>query len=741
MSFLPSKLESLFTILSYVLPVFILSIIWVPPISHYYVPSVLITDHVLDAARYQPDNSAIDEIRRFFQPPENKTNKQLNAEAEQIMQGKLDLSGFPSTSFTFPFNPLDLDKNGSKWQLFFASLAIPERLLNSYQVTGNIEFLLGAKEIISEFARYERNSWLPKGFLWNDHAIAGRIPVMAKFWKLYRNHPDYQFEVARDLFQLAARSAKLLVKPAHFTFATNHGVMQNLALLQICLAFPTLPNVDYYKHVALGRLCDQMHFYVNDEGVVLEHSAGYQKVGLKFMGIAFRYLTLLEMTIPEDWKVKYQKAEAFYSQLLRPDGSLPIYGDTDNGRKNHRMFSINFDANGKSERLVGKEKWIPKQPHSLYPVAGYSIWWNGFDESPNEKQSNQTVVAWSYFPGHAHKHADEMSVLLWAKGHNWWTNVGYWPYGTKGRAKAVSWAGSNAPHLINESTNSRRQTRLLSYGWSDSLAAIDLEREGPNEYVARRQVLHVKPNLWIVLDHTFGNKDQRTTTTWTTSSRVNLSKGELPISHILETEDSNERLTKFILTSKGAKISRFKGSFSPFAGWDGHRPASAVIVEQPANDSWAAAIWLLQKQDEKSQTFSGTPDMKYWKNPENWRIGLPLASGLMSTWREDDRIFVRKDARKAGIQKELLLSKPPQITNELAEIYTAYKNTAMKYSLKRYSMHRRLRATYFIIILFLVQEAFFLIYRRHCSKYCTILRGMSAFGWIAVGAWLFTVYL
>ena len=516
-----------------------------------------------------------------------------------------------------PFDASDIDKGSKQWQLYLASFKIPYLLLRAYEVTGRDDFLVTAQDIILGWASYERKAWLPKGYLWNDHAIASRICVLAKFWKLYRNHPDYESEVAKHIFQLTARSGQLLAKPSHFTFSTNHGIMQNLALWQICLAFPALPNVERYKQLALERMRDQMTFFINNEGIVLEHSAEYQKTGVELIGMASRYLTLMNIPIPEEWRVKFAKAKAFYAQLRRPDGTLPMFGDTGNGRDNLGPLVTNVDSNGKSEILNYSKNWIPKQSRSLYPVAGYCVWWDGLDAWPNEKALSQTVVAWSNFPGHAHKHADEMSVLLWAGGQTWWTNVGYWGYGTKGRSEAVSWAGSNAPHLIDENADSVRNTKLKFHGWSEHLAVIDLERRGPREYVARRQVVHLKPNLWIVLDHTFGNEDQRTTTTWTTSYHVNLRKGERPGSYILETKDSNVKLTKFILTSEGAKISQFKGSFSPFAGWESHKPASAIVIEQPANDSWAAAIWSMQNSFGPMLQFTEPPSMQYWEGPEN----------------------------------------------------------------------------------------------------------------------------
>jgi heparinase II/III-like protein len=725
----------------YVFPAMVFVSIWFPLIAHYYVPNIVITKEMVDSARRDPSDSVLYEIEGFFKSYRIKNSKNLITSAEMVLQGQVTIHGSISSAIGFPFDADDLDKGLPGGQLFIASFSIPDLLLSAYEVTGRDDFLIAAKDVILGFASYERNAWLPKGLLWNDHAIAGRISVMAKFWKLYRTFTDYQSDVARDLFQLVTRSAQLLAKPSHFTFSTNHGIMQNLALWQICLAFPTLPKIEFYKQLALERMKDQMHFYVNEEGVILEHSAGYQKAGLKFIGMAFKYLTLLDISIPEDLKEKYQKAEYFYTQLLRPNGSLPMFGDTGSGGRAPGKLGRNEDGNDKDEGQERNRSWLSKRPHSLYPVAGYSIWWNGLHEWPKEDKLSQTVVAWSYFPGFAHKHADEMSVLLWAKGHNWWTNVGYWPYGTKGRAEAVSWAGSNAPHLTNESNHSIRQTRLISYGWSDGLATIDLERKGTDEYIARRQIIQIKPNLWIVIDHTFGKEDQQTTTTWTTSHNINLRKSELSGSYILKTEGSNAKFTKFILTSEGAKIRQFKGSLSPFAGWESHRPAHAIVVEQPANDSWAAVIWLLQKQGEESQKFNGTPFMKYWKNPENWRIGFPLAFGLMNIWRENDRVFVKEDAKGNNIRKELQLSKPPQISEKIKDIQLAYKNVARKYSTKRYSMNRHLKATYLIVFVFLMQEVFFLVYKKTGRKYFATLKGISCVGWIAVAAWLYQVYL
>jgi hypothetical protein len=728
--------------LNYGLPILLLSGIWFPVLYHYYVPGINVTNEIIDRARQSPSDKTFEAIKYFFGSNKKNEPKLLINKAEEIMSGKISAPGDPSKKIRLPvdLNEINNLNHSLLYQLFILNL--PRILIDAYETTRSDDFLMTARDMIMDFAFYEKTKRLPKGLLWNDGVVAQRIAVLAKFWKFYRNHPDYELEVGRELFQLIARSAQLLAKSGHFNFATNHGIMQNLALWQISLAFPSLPNVDFYKKIALKRMRDQMHFYIDKEGVVLEHSTGYQNAGMRFLDLGIRYATMLDLQIPDDWHLKYSKAKKFYAQIIRPDGSLPMFGDTGSGEMRFEKIVENQNGNEKEEGRSWDQSWNIKQPQSLYPVAGYSIWWAGLDKWPKKKM-NQTAVAWSYFPGHAHKHADEMSVLIWAEGHNWWTNVGYWPYKTKGRSDAVSWAGSNAPHLINESYKSARHTRLMSYAWSesDSLAFIDLERKGPENYIAHRQVVQVNRTLWIVLDHTLGTESQRTTTTWTTSSNINLSKGELPGSYLLEPNCSNVKLLKFIITSEGAKIRQFKGSFSPFAGWESHRPAPAIVIEQPASNSWAVSIWLLQESIGNSCKFSCTPPMIEWTSPYDWNIVVEQSTKEVKIIRKNDYIFLKRNAKGPGIQKKVHLRKAPHIADELIELQTAYENAARKYPRTNYRIYRHRKATYLVLLIFILQEAFFLIYRKIEWKYFDLLRGLAFFCWVALSVCIIGIYL
>ena len=79
------------------------------------------------------------------------------------------------------------------------------------------------------------------------------------------------------------------------------------------------------------------------------------------------------------------------------------------------------------------------------------------------RDRSQTVMALSFFQGHGHKHADELSILTWAHGKRWLTSTGYWPYGIPGDESAYGWRGSNAPHWVGESANEARASTTVSY--------------------------------------------------------------------------------------------------------------------------------------------------------------------------------------------------------------------------------------------------------------------------------------
>ena len=743
----PRGLRFLPLLLSLLAPVLILCGVWWPDFAHYYIPTPSIPVHAVDTARGTPDDSLLQELAGFTSipgfPPDFSSDRDLTAAADKLLQGEVDIRGLPRTRVTVPFSAEDIDKGRGSWQLSLASLILPDILLRAYRHTHDDRYLLAARDMILGWAGYERRAWLPGGFLWNDHAMAARIPVLAAFWLAYRHHPAYDAAVAHTLLENVARSGYVLANPAHFTFSTNHGVMQNLALFHLSLAFPSLPDAARYRDTALARLRQQMTFYINTEGVVLEHSAGYHKVGLDLLGLALRYLTLMQITPPDDWPEKYRRASLFYAQLRLPDGSLPLIGDTANRPDPPSPPAGRIGPGWRAAALRSESAWRPTEPHSLYPVAGYSIWWDGLDHWPQPSHLSQTVVTWSHFPGHGHKHADEMSVSLWAGGQMWWSNVGYWPYDLRGRSQVESWSGSNAPHLVTESAKSQRSTRLVSAGWSRGLAAVHLERRGPAQYSARRQVVHLGSNIWVVVDHASGAAQDLTRTVWTTSPNIRLAPDQAPDSYSLRPADSPLAMSVRVLTSSGTTVKQVQGSFEPFAGWQvvdstsAPAPAPALVIDQPGRDSWTIVVSCLNID---SPDAVPCPDRieGHFSRDEDWVVALETRSARLALRRATDTIQVDGDLAPRRSQT-LALRAPADVSPAIEDLRRAYVQAASQYPRFKDVTRYRVRVSVAIVLLVTAQEVLFAVPTR-LKRRSHLFRALATLAWALLGTWLIAVY-
>ncbi len=723
----------------------VLLAVWLPHFAHYYLPNVSIPVTDIERARRIPEDSILRELESltpgFFVAQTVFDLRDPVPAADRLLQGDVEIPARPRTRITIPFSAADIAKGTGEWQLVLASLTLPELLLRAYERTGEDRYLFGARDMIVAWARYERQAWLPRGFLWNDHAVAARIPVLAAFWLAYREHRAYDPAVAATILQFAARSASFLARPEHFTVATNHGVMQNLALWHFALAFPTLPGANRYKQAALNRFSDQMRFYVNDEGVVLEHSAGYHRAGLQLVGLALRYLTLLGLPTAPAWIAKYQRALAVYTQLRLPDGALPTIGDTHGGADPRGPLTARVGPDGHSEPVAYQSTWPAPAPYALYPVAGYSVWWQGLAHWPDPTRLSQTVVAWSYFPGHGHKHADEMSVVLWGGGRTWLSNVGYWPDELSHRAEAESWSGSNAPHLADEPAQSSRSTRLLSSGWSEDLAALDLERRLESGYVARRQVIQVTLGVWVIVDHTWGASTGLTRTQWTTAPDVTVRLAAAPGVYRLQPQGGPLSMSLSIASSSRTTIRRLRGSTEPFGGWQvvntTPTPADAIVLDQPGQDSWTITVWCLE--DARPRVICpDEPGPAAFSSDEDWTITLPRRPTPLKIWRSAG--VVRADLDKGSVPAALALAPPPGIDAARTGIRAAYENAVKSYPGFRDLTRYRLRVTYLLLGVLGLQELFFALPRPLGSRRST-LRVLAVAAWLGAGLWLTVVYL
>ena len=716
-------------LITFAIPILVLLSVWLPEIAHYHVETASLSNQEIETLRHAPSDSSLQELTTLSLGLDfGLTDDQFIHLASTILEGKLSLPGYEPFSIQLPFDSSDLGQGLLTWQLIFSSMAAPEILINAYRLTHDERYFDLARDMILAWAHYEKKQWLPlTRFLWNDHAIAARITVLTKFWRFYRMRDDFKPEDARLILQFVLRSGEMLAKKEHFTAATNHGIMQNVALLHIAAVFPVLPQAEKFQRIAYERLQDQLAFYINDEGVVLEHSAGYHELGMMLIENILHYAALNGFTVPKDWIEKYEKGKRFLDNIKRPDGTLPQFGNT-------LGQSVYFGSSFPS--LINRES------KKLYPVSGYSVWWQEYRQALSIYPFSQTVIAWSHFPGHGHKLADEMSVLIWADGQNWITNTGYWPYGVFGREHVDSWEGSNAPHLVGEPENSTRKTALLSYLAEDKLAFSQLRRTGPDGYSAERQVIHSGENLWIIIDYTADRHPRKTTTTWTFASDLNVINGNWP-GQFLVNKPAFSCMTASFINSEETIPDRYAGSKDPFAGWvvtnkNQPKAAQSVVIENSSNGTWSAAVFSLEKSCQENEM--DQPQMMQWNSPDSWNLSLKHSGKEITFERQNHTISVTDtengftEYTVQSIDVESIAQAQNRITdtfNRVAEKYPRYNPDLFFY---------RTKISYLLLAVMLTQFLFFFLYAKMKLPYKKPLQVLINVFWILLGSYLSFIY-
>lgn len=709
--------------------------IWVPVVAHYYVPTPEISTEVITQHRSAPSPKRLDEItdRPLFIPLRVPDNA-LQAKSARLLAGELSLDRFPAVHLELPFAASNLDVGLPTVQLQIGSLVTGEIFLRAYEESGNTAFLRAAEAEVVNFAKVERSAWVPRGFLWNDHSVAARIWVLVRFWRHYRESPLFQTETALRMLQLVARSAEMLAEPSHYTFRTNHGIMQDVGLLQLAAAFPNLARVDTYRRIACERLSSHLKYYVGPDGVVLEHSAAYHLHGTYLLETAILLAEMNGCAIPNAWRDRLLEARQFLRLLVRPDGSLPVYGNTDAGA------AIDYNIPQVKQLLDGKDK-VPRGS-KIFPVSGYAVWWNSPPALSGEFVLNQTVVAWSFFPGHGHKLADEMSVNIWANGRSWITNTGYWPYGVTGRLETNSWRGSNAPHFVGEPERSQRSTQLLWHANADRFRIVDLERTlKPGKTRLRRQVLQVGSHTWAVLDVVADAQAVGVDRVWTGSPALKatpLGKNSV----LLEADGTTTAMRLAFTSNRDISVEEFRGRMDLFGGWvvvDGiPRAAHAFQVRQPAADGWVLTTFEVGERSEFRAR--PMPKMDRYDSPERWSLLVPDGDTWLRLTRRDPNLSLESESTRTSVQHVALVA-PENPHTSREEIRAALEEMAAKFPQFRDLLDYRILISKLMLIALVLQELTLLIILKLRPAWVTPIRLASSVGWLAGGGWIAFVYL
>jgi hypothetical protein len=558
--------------------------------------------------------------------------------ADEILDGRLNLAAYESIDVTWPFSADDLFQGGPSLQLRLCSLIVGEILLEAYAHTSESKYFRAAREYALALIDYERSLWLPKGYILNDQAVAARSIFLTKIVTLIADQPDADTEIIKKYLKAIDRSVALLGHPRYFAYHSNHGLMQSLAVFHAGVVAPLLPSVRKNLQNVFDRTDLQLQYLVSNSGVVTEHSPGYQRFNLALVAMLLRYASILEHPIPDHWIHRYQRAEIFLNHLQRPDGTLPRYGDT-GGQSSTILGVIRKEVDGPFD-LSELEKRPPREGLWIDTDFGYWSEWRG---------GTHLMAGWADFGPRTHKHANELSLIFWWQGQEWWTAGGYWPWGTEYRKSGTSWNGSNAPHLVAETANSDRSADVVSWYSDPDIALLQLRRSGPSNSFINRIVIRLYNDCWIVLDSLDSDGEHVLESIWPTLSDIDVKATDnFDAQFWLHSDDASFKLRAEVLTGPGAVYEWRRGSLDPFIGWTAEakiiKETSALVLNAPAG-SWHGIAW--QPVAKPIVPTDVLIKDVLWTSQEKWIIAIASDQGDLQLTRDNDYLVLSSPVKNA----------------------------------------------------------------------------------------------
>lgn len=633
-------------------------VVWGPLWRHYHVSVPEIDSAVLQRHRQEPADGVLAVVAEVSMMTDHPLRGDAAvAVARRILQGELALPFMPVLAIGDGFSPAQLEAGVPVQQVWIASLIVPDLLLRAHEHAPDPAYLAAAERYLRGYIAHEARVQFPEGLLANSHSVSNRAAVLARFWRQVRTTASD--ELARTLQTFARRTGTLLARPGFFIARTNHGVMQNVGLLQLAAAFPAMPEAASWRDTALQRLERQRPMYIGPDGAVLEHALGYHFHGVVVSGYILRLMHEMGQPVPEAWAKAHEGARAFMATLQRPDRSLPAIGNT--FRYAWRLPAlVQPDDEAWVAGLRGRASFSKS-----FPLSGHAVWW---DADAAGDDGVQTVMNWGWWAQHGHTSAQEMSLHIWSAGTDWSTNTGYWPGGDgAGAVLAAGWDGGNGPHLIGEKDVSERRTWVRGQAEQGGLRVLDLERVVANGPRFRRQVIQWQARQWVVLDSVQGAPDGTLRVLWTSApSTTQAAVGDG--SFTLQRAGVPQRFSVAVDGGAGVSATPLSGSRNPFGGWVAVDrkavPAPAVDARLPVSGGWMMTTLQLAATTEPPLRAL----MQRHTSAEDWVVQLPLPGEPVTLTRQGRTLTVT-DGQRSAVSVDL--APGPAVDAERAAIEAA----------------------------------------------------------------------
>ena len=289
-----------------------------------------------------------------------------------------------------------------------------------------------------------------------------------------------------------------------------------------------------------------------------------------------------------------------------------------------------------------------------------------------------------------------------------------------------------------EAFASERDSWLLAHGGDESTMFLDLVREASDGFSARRQILALPNNVWIVLDAFSDQTPRQAQIVWLSDDRTSVSATESRGTYLVTSELTRAALFAQFISSEDAAPFEVYGQQDPLIGWvigADVRKAPALVMQQSSQGTWTANISVLEPHGRSR--FAGRVRMASWKSPEQWHIVVPLMEGTLHIERDAARLQIRG----AGSASLLTLAAISRIDQGDESAYRAYESMVSEYGASfRPYIEYRISVSKIMVFLFAAHIVFLLVLIRYDFIGRSFLSVTPLAAWVILFFWLHLYY-
>lgn len=534
-----------------------------PPLSHYEGP-------IDRPSEYTAQVAAADI---------NLMNRPLRYEGPRLLfQPRDDLKSWPlDKPLDWSANPFN-DRN---WQYQLHSWRMMDPLLRAYMKSHDEAKLAEAFQYALDWYDFHWVQARNARMSWYDMSAGLRAFKLGLFFDRYLSGDlKPSAEDTRKLFSLISEHAKRL-QDEDFIAMGNHGLFQVFGLNLMCSIARQVPDCKHAPEYANRMFSKVMETQFTNEGVHKEHSPAYHY----FVRLTIISLGGAEKFGEPELIATLKKAEEVEPWFVGLDGKFVPVGDTSGGRKQ-------MQPPKQGEIALGD-----------FTKSGYAV----------VKAADSMLFVMGMANDHRHKHADDLSFVLYEKGRPLFIDTGKYGYNEDDMRRYV--VSAKAHNTVSLEDNNIRPQDIRYTG--SSLTQLERQPKGvrirghierPGFFSQERQIDYEPAKSITIRDHVRSNAPRQYVSSLHLASDLKPKLTENGFDVTL----AEGIIVRAKVAEPDCRVEMLRGSKSPVAGWQsiGYlkvTPASVVRAHCQGQDrtiTWQVSMEKTSSDSSEQSTSS-----------------------------------------------------------------------------------------------------------------------------------------